>query len=92
MGMPTRLIEQDRNRLNRSTGLGFLIYFISNGKTHVYVINEAVTSAYAGWGIGTSEEEVSCLTTGELVSGGAIHVIPVTDVVPLDVLGSTKLE
>lgn len=40
----------------------------------------------------TSEEEVSCLTTGELVSGGAIHVLPVTDVVPLDVLGSTKLE
>lgn len=58
--------------------------------------------------LGTSEEEVSCLTTGEQVSGGAIHVLvlprnwnvgnirwgqpPVTCVVPLDVLGSTKLE
>ena len=49
--------------------------------------NEAVTSAYAGWGIGTREEEVFCLTTGELVSGGVIHVLPVTDVVPLDVSG-----
>lgn len=66
-----------------------LFYLLSlyNGKSLVYVKNEAVTSAYAGWGIGTGEEEVSCLTTGELVSGGVIHVLPVTDVVPLDVSG-----
>ena len=31
-----------------------------------------------------------CLTTGELVSGGVIHVLPVTDVVPLDVSRSEE--
>ena len=49
-------------------------------------------SAYADWGIGISEKEVSSLTTRELVSGGAIHVLPVTNGVPLDVSRSTKLE
>ena len=65
--------------------IGFLYTFISNEKTCVYVINEVVMSAYVGWGIGISEKEVSCLTTGELVFDGVIHVLPVTDVVPLDV-------